>query len=181
MKLLLSTISVAFLISIYSVSSAQSGEQIFKTVCATCHTVGKGKLVGPDLKDVDQRHDEAWMLKWVKSSQTMVKEGDPVAVKLFNDNNKIPMPDQPTYNDEQIKSVFAYIKTKGAEVATQPAATAETASATPHQSSSLFSTFSFTEYLLLGLMVIMLIIIWVLSRTIRNLSMEIADKFSNNK
>ncbi len=28
---------------------AVTGEQTFKTKCAACHTVGGGKLVGPDL------------------------------------------------------------------------------------------------------------------------------------
>ncbi|MFN8257241.1 MAG: c-type cytochrome [Bacteroidales bacterium] len=78
-------------------------------VCSACHTIGKGKLVGPDLKGVTQRHDEAWLIKFIRSSQTMVKEGDKVAVKLFNDNNKIPMPDNPLTDDE-IKALLKYIE-----------------------------------------------------------------------
>jgi len=183
MKILNISFTFSFLIVFYTLSIAQSGEQTFKTVCATCHTIGKGKLVGPDLKDVDKRHEEAWMLKWVKSSQTMVKEGDPTAVKLFNDNNKIPMPDQPTFTDDQIKSVLAYIKTTGDAAAVQPANASEVSSVSPSgsQSPSLFSTFSFTEYLLLGLILIMLIIIWVLSRSIKNLSMQLSDNYSGTK
>jgi cytochrome c553 len=79
------------------------------TVCSACHTVGKGKLIGPDLKGVNERHDEAWLLKFIKSSQTMVKAGDPVAVKLFEENNKIPMPDN-NLSDDQIRGILNYIK-----------------------------------------------------------------------
>lgn len=31
--------------------SAEEGEQIFKQKCAGCHTIGGGRLVGPDLKE----------------------------------------------------------------------------------------------------------------------------------
>jgi mono/diheme cytochrome c family protein len=77
--------------------------------CAACHTVGKGKLIGPDLKGVNDRHDEAWLISFVKSSQTMIKNGDPAAVKLFEENNKIPMPDN-NLTDDQIKGILTYIK-----------------------------------------------------------------------
>src|ERR1035437_4124009 len=109
-------LSVAAIITTITGSFAQDGEQLFKTTCATCHTVGKGKLVGPDLRDVQNRHDMPWMLKWVKSSQTLVKAGDAQAVKLFNDNNKIPMPDV-AYSEDQTKSVIGFITTKSTELA----------------------------------------------------------------
>ncbi|MCB0429847.1 MAG: cytochrome c, partial [Flavobacteriales bacterium] len=39
-----------------SVSQAQpNGEEIFKANCKSCHTIGKGPLIGPDLKDVETR------------------------------------------------------------------------------------------------------------------------------
>ena len=38
-----------------------AGEQAFKTKCAACHTIGGGKLVGPDLKEVTTRRDDAWL------------------------------------------------------------------------------------------------------------------------
>jgi hypothetical protein len=39
----------------------------------------------------------------------MVKNGDPVAVKLFEENNKIPMPDN-NLTDDQIRGILNYIK-----------------------------------------------------------------------
>ena len=58
-------------------------------VCAACHTIGKGKLIGPDLKGVTERHERDWLYSFIRSSQTMIKNGDEVAVKLFEENNKI--------------------------------------------------------------------------------------------
>ncbi|MCZ2357021.1 MAG: cytochrome c [Bacteroidia bacterium] len=89
--------------------NAAQGEKAFKSICAACHSVGKGKVVGPDLSGVTDRRTETWLLSFIKSSQTMVKKGDPVAVKLFNDYNKIQMPDQ-NMTDPQIKDILAYVK-----------------------------------------------------------------------
>lgn len=90
----------------------QNGEILFKQRCAACHTVGNGKLVGPDLKNVTVRRKEDWILRFVKSSQAVVKSGDQTAVALFNENNKIVMPDQ-NLNDSEIKDILAYVKKTG--------------------------------------------------------------------
>ncbi len=159
------------------------GPTLFKTICATCHTIGKGKLVGPDLKGVGDRHPETWLIKWIKGSQAMVKAGDADAVKLFKDNSMIPMPDQ-ALSDDQIKSLLAYIKTEGSEeeaaapAAAPPAsgvdqvtiATQKAAADQSKESGGLLTMFSFTEYILMFLMIIMLIIIWVLSTAIKSLA-----------
>lgn len=100
---------IAASLVLYSSSAlAQSGEERFKTACAACHTIGEGKRVGPDLKGVTERRTEEWLLKFIKSSQSVIKSGDPVAVALFNEYNKTPMPDQPL-DDGQIKEILAFI------------------------------------------------------------------------
>jgi len=173
---------LSFAISISAITvSAQDGEQLFKTTCATCHTVGKGKLVGPDLRDVQNRHEKQWILKWVKSSQTLVKAGDAQAVKLFNDNNRIPMPDH-ALTEDQISSILGFIVTRSADLASgkadQPsvAAAPVISSDSKIQNGNPLNTFNFTEYLLLGLLLMSLIIILVLSRTIKSMSDEITAK-----
>jgi len=85
------------------------GEQIFKKTCIACHTIGSGRLVGPDLKDVFKRRTEDWIINFVKSSQGMIKSGDPDAVAIFNEFNKTIMPDQALI-DDQIKDIILYIK-----------------------------------------------------------------------
>lgn len=88
--------------------SQTDGKQIFKVNCASCHTLGKGRLVGPDLENVLQRREESWIREFIHSSTTMVAEGDSVAVALFEEYNFIPMPDQ-TINEEEISAVLNYI------------------------------------------------------------------------
>lgn len=76
--------------------------------CAACHTIGGGKLIGPDLQGVTERRSEEWLLSFIRSSQTMINNGDEAAVALFEEYNKIPMPDN-NLSDEQIKGILAYI------------------------------------------------------------------------
>ncbi|MCL4282392.1 MAG: c-type cytochrome [Flavobacteriales bacterium] len=88
---------------------AQDGEALFRQNCAACHKMGK-RFVGPDLTGVNERRDKAWLHKFIRSSQTLIKEGDPTAVALFNENNQLVMTDQPL-DEGQIDQVLAYLAT----------------------------------------------------------------------
>lgn len=111
-KISISVITVILFINLcFTVNAQDEGEQLFNTICIACHTIGEGKLLGPDLKNMHKRHSEEWMIKFIRSSQNMIKEGDEKAVKLFNEYNMIVMPDN-AFTDEQIKSIIAFIKSK---------------------------------------------------------------------
>ena len=105
-------IAVSIVLSTFSLK-AQNGSELFKAHCTACHTVGGGKMVGPDLKGISELRSEEWLLKWIKSSRSMIDSGDPDAVKVFHDNNDIPMPDQ-NLSDPEVKAVLAYINTQTA-------------------------------------------------------------------
>ena len=81
--------------------------------CRACHTIGGGRLVGPDLKGVTEKHSEKWLVSFIRNSQEMVKSGDKEAVKIFNEYSKIPMPSHPALSDAQIKDILLYIKNGG--------------------------------------------------------------------
>ena len=117
-------------------SAQESGKDIFQKTCAACHSIGAGRLVGPDLKGVGDLRPEDWLIKFIKSSADMVKSGDKTAQALF-DEYKMPMPDQ-ALSDAQIKLVLAHIKEAGGAAtgkdtagAAAPLATAPAAEATP--------------------------------------------------
>lgn len=97
-----------FITTPFTKAQAQEGKELF-TVCAACHTIGGGKLIGPDLKGVTERRDEAWLIKFIQNSQAMVQAGDEIAVKLFAEYNNIPMPSN-NLSDEQVKTLLSYIK-----------------------------------------------------------------------
>ncbi len=89
----------------------EEGKTIFSTRCASCHNVNK-VLTGPALAGVHERHPIEWIINFVHSSQTMVKNGDKDAVALFEKFNKIPMPDHPDLTPDNIKNVVEYIKSE---------------------------------------------------------------------
>ena len=113
-------------------SAQESGKEIYQKMCAACHSIGGGRLVGPDLKGVNEKRPEDWLLKFIKSSDKLVKSGDKTAVALL-DEYKMPMPDQ-ALSDEQIKKVLVHIKEAGGSTAAvkEPAvATTPAAEGTP--------------------------------------------------
>ncbi len=90
------------------------GEKLFKQICAACHTINQGKLIGPDLANVQNRRSEDWLNNFIRSSQSMVKKGEPTAVQLFNEYNQIVMPDN-SLSEDQIKAVLDYISTQSSQ------------------------------------------------------------------
>ncbi len=100
--------------SIGSVAHSQSPEEMegakyFKQFCATCHTIGGGRLVGPDLAGVTERRSEEWLIKFIKSSQSMISAGDPEAVAIYEEYGKMVMPDAP-FTEAQIKEIINYMR-----------------------------------------------------------------------
>lgn len=96
----------------------EEGKAIFNARCASCHSINK-VLTGPALAGVDERRDMNWIINFIQSSQTMVKKGDKQAVALFEQFNRIPMPDHPDLTDDQIKDVVLYIKSEAKAAANE--------------------------------------------------------------
>jgi len=111
------------------------GEQVFNTTCFACHTIGGGRLVGPDLAGVHERRSQEWLESFIKSSQAVIKDGDAEAVALFEEYSSLLMPDS-LASDEEIRQVISYISSRSSAVATrtdggieeEPAAAEEPAS-----------------------------------------------------
>lgn len=95
---------------------AQDGEQLFQQ-CMACHSIGEGKRLGPDLLDISKRRDADWVKNFIRSSQSMVKGGDPDAIAIFEEYNKLIMIDYPL-PEADIAAIIKYIdsfSTPGAE------------------------------------------------------------------
>ncbi|MCB0408911.1 MAG: cytochrome c [Flavobacteriales bacterium] len=100
-----SVVVLAFLMSGLSLM-AQDGEKLFKQTCTACHSIGKGKLVGPDLKGVNQRRAEDWIVNFVKNAADFgTKDADAKAIIA---EYGYPMPNQ-ALQDAEIKAIINYI------------------------------------------------------------------------
>ena len=108
MKMLLLVVGIF----VFTLSRGDEGEDLFKLTCKACHTIGKGRLVGPDLLNVSDKHSQEWMVSFIKSSSSMVNSGDEEAVAIFDEYNKLLMPDN-AYSDGQIINILAYIEQGG--------------------------------------------------------------------
>ena len=87
-KYFLITLS-CFLTLITSLNAQNQGEKLFSQRCTACHTIGGGKLIGPDLANVQTQRTEEWIIKFVQSSQSLIKSGDSAAIAVFDEYNKI--------------------------------------------------------------------------------------------
>ena len=87
---------------------AKKGAALFKSKgCTACHTVGKGKLVGPDLKGVTERREYDWLVAMITNPDSMLKY-DPVAKELLKEY-KVPMTDQ-NVSKKEAKAIIEYLR-----------------------------------------------------------------------
>ena len=88
----------------------------FEKKCSSCHSIGGGDDVGPDLKGVTERRDPKWLVRFIQESQTVIQSGDPVAVELFNKFRQKKMPDQ-DLSEADVLALLDFIKSGGAGAA----------------------------------------------------------------
>ncbi len=89
--------------------AAETGQQIYQSLCAACHTIGKGKLVGPDLAGVTSRREEGWLKRQIKEPDRLLAENDPIATQLLQEANNVPMVPL-GLSDADVVAVIAYLK-----------------------------------------------------------------------
>lgn len=125
-RILALAVAVLSAASTWAAPPVEEGKSIFTTRCAGCHSVTK-QLTGPALAGVDERRTMEWIINFVHGSQAMVRKGDKDAVALFEQFNKIPMPDHADLTDDNIKNIVAYIKSEADAAATAAKADKEEA------------------------------------------------------
>ncbi len=133
------------------------GAAIFKQNCTACHAIDK-QVVGPALKDVHKRRDEAWILKFIQNSTAVIQSGDPYAVALYNKYNKTQMTSFNYLPEEDIKAVIAYIKERSEAPAEVAAAGAPATGATGETGGTAISQ----STLLWGLAALVLVLVLII-------------------
>jgi cytochrome c2 len=71
---------------------AQDPAAFFKKNCAACHSIGRGKLAGPDLKDVSGRRDREWLVRFLLDPKGVVQSGDAYAAGMVKEFRGMVMP-----------------------------------------------------------------------------------------
>ena len=88
----------------------QDAAAFFKQNCTSCHTIGGGRLTGPDLKDVATRKDGQWLVQFLQNPKAMIDSGDPYALKLQTEARGVVMPNIAGMNPQQARALLDMIE-----------------------------------------------------------------------
>ena len=155
MKIKFLLFTTALLITCMAMANppVEEGKAIFTSRCASCHNINK-TLTGPALAGIHDRRSMDWIVSFVKSSQSMIKSGDKDAVALFEQFNKIPMPDHADLTEENIHSIIEYVKAEG-----KTAVTEEAPFARPSERKAPWMPFTSQDYLFFSLLFVAILML----------------------
>ncbi|MDP4299865.1 SCO family protein [Leptothrix discophora] len=97
-----------------------AGEKLFRTRCASCHSVNAAdqsmaaqQKIGPNLDGIGKRRPRDWLEKWVKAPDRMIADKDPIALAVYNQYNKITMPNM-RLEMKEVREVLDFIDEESA-------------------------------------------------------------------
>ena len=116
---------------------AVKGKLAFESKCLACHSIAGGDKLGPDIYGVSKRRSDAWLARWLKAPDEMLKTD--ADAKALLDKYKVPMPDQ-NLSESEIREFIAYFKWADANLQAkgeqQPQAAAPGTALQPNQTLS---------------------------------------------
>ncbi len=145
-----------------SLGDPANGKSLFNSLCAACHKP-YSKSIGPALHGLTDRRGAEWIKSWIHNSSALIASGDPEAVAIFEEYNKMPMPPFPQLTDVEIGDILAYVETPKPEpqVAVGPVAQEGTASSQVGISSNIILG------ILAFVLLMLLVILFLVNRTLR--------------
>lgn len=108
---------------------SQDTPDYFRQNCTNCHTIGGGRLTGPDLKNVSQRKDAEWLIGFMINPKAAVDSGDAYAAKIVEESRGVVMPIGPGMNRYRAEQLLKLIESesllkesqfKGMRISTEP-------------------------------------------------------------
>jgi len=108
---------------------AQDSPEFFALNCKTCHTIGGGRLTGPDLKNVSERKNRAWLIGFMMDPKAVLASGDAYAAQILAESRNVPMPNLPGMTRQRAEDLLNLIDAeskleksqfKGVQVSTKP-------------------------------------------------------------
>src|SRR5690606_33673062 len=91
-------------------------KKLFTNSCAVCHGIHE-QVVGPALVNITDRRPVDWLRDFIHNSQKVIQSGDEYAVNLYNQFNKMMMPNFDYLSDDEVLSILAYVQEASKPVA----------------------------------------------------------------
>ncbi len=154
----------------------QKGKSLFNSQCAACHKLNRN-LVGPALKGVSAKYEKDWLYSWIKNSQAMIKAGDPQAVAIYEEWNKVAMNAFPNLSNEDIDNILAYTDYVPPKPTPPPGAPVV-------QTTTTSSTNDIILVLLSFILLVLVVLLYLINKTLNSLVSQntvFADKQKNKK
>ena len=111
--------ALAGLVLLPQASAAQEAVSTFRQSCMSCHTVGGGRLVGPDLKNVEERQNRDWLVAFIMDPKGVLASGDPYALKLKDEAGGVIMPPIVGMSRERAEAILDLIAAESQEESSQ--------------------------------------------------------------
>lgn len=90
-------------------ATVAEGRTLFGQHCTACHQVEQ-QIIGPALASVHQRRPLPWLISFIQNSQKVISSGDEYATQLYEQYNRVVMPNFEFLSNDNIISILAYIK-----------------------------------------------------------------------
>jgi mono/diheme cytochrome c family protein len=143
------------------------GKELFNANCAACHKLD-ARATGPALRNVANRHDMAWIYKWVANSSAMVKSGDAAAVKIYEEYNKSVMTAFPQLSTGDIDNIIAYTSEPA------PAPAVATTGVTPDGKGGASNDSGISNNVILGALALVMLMLVIMLFLVNNVLTKVA-------
>ncbi len=113
----------------YAAITSNPGQAIFEEKCTGCHSIGGGRMVGPDLKGVTERREQDWLIRFIVSPEQLIAQDDPIAEQLVQEYG-ILMPNL-GLSQPEVEEILAYIEAQSGDTQSPPSPENDAGKATP--------------------------------------------------
>jgi mono/diheme cytochrome c family protein len=99
--------------------STEPGQAIFEQKCKSCHTIGGGRTIGPDLKGITRQRKRDWLIRVIVSPKELLAQEDPLLKQLVQEYDGLIMPNI-GLSPEEAEEVLAYLEAQSEEPKPSP-------------------------------------------------------------
>ena len=154
---------------------AAAGKALFNSNCAACHKLD-AKSTGPALRGMANKYESAWLQKWIKDSQGLIKSGDALAIKVYEENDKKLMTSFPQLSVADINNIIAYTSEEKPSAPAAVAGASVSGGATDDSGASNTLILGALVLVMLMLVVMLVLVNKVLSKIALANGIEVAAK-----